>query len=186
MAARSLPRRMPSAPWGCPSEGSDYCRAVDGLGPLAEKMGVSVEQAAERIFDTACRQILAGAQEMIDDINRKPVYTVHELWEGSRIQPDHFLILGGPAPQFADRLRSMIPGTVTVVPHWHVANAIGCALARTTSEITLYADTSQHIALAAGEAYTRDIPQDFSLEDARQMALDLLKEKALRRGGSSG
>ena len=167
---------------GISSEGSDACRAVDGLAPLAEQMGVSVEQAAERIFDAACRQILAGAQEMIDDINRKPVYTVHELWEGSRIQPDHLLILGGPAPQFADRLRSMIPGTVTVVPHWHVANAIGCALARTTSEITLYADTSQHIALAAGEAYTRDIPQDFNLDDARQMALDLLKEKALRRG----
>ena len=166
------------------SEGIDQCRSIDGLGPVAQEMGVPVEAAADKIFNQACSLILTGAQEMVDDINSKPVYTVHELWEGSRIQPDHLLILGGPAPQFAQCLKTMFPGDVTVVPNWHVANAIGCALARTTSEVTLYADTSQHIAMAAGEAYSRDIPHGFNIEDARKMAVELLKEKALRRGAN--
>jgi N-methylhydantoinase A/oxoprolinase/acetone carboxylase beta subunit len=168
------------------SEGSDHCRSIDGLGPLAQEMGVPVETAAEQIFDEACSRILAGAREMVDDINSKPVYTVHELWEGHKIQPDHLLILGGPAPQFAKRLKTMFAGQVTVVPHWHVANAIGCALARTTSEVTLYVDTSQQIAMAAGEAYTRDIPRGLTMDDARKMAVELLKEKALRRGAHPG
>jgi len=167
------------------SEGGDCRRSIEGLGPLAQNMGLSVEEVARRIFDEACRQILDSAQQMVDDINAAPVYTVHELWEGSRIQPEHLLILGGPAPQFAEGLKTLFPGTVTVVPHWHVANAIGCALARTTSEVILYADTAQRMAMAPGERFTRDISPSFGLEDARDMALELLREKALRRGADS-
>ncbi len=166
------------------SEGGDVCRSENGLGPLARQMNVSVEEAANRIFDKTCRLILDGAQQMVDDINSRPVYTVHELLEGVRIQPEHLLVLGGPAPQFAKRLQTMFHGTVTVVPHWHVANAIGCALARTTSEVTLYADTAQGIAMAVGEQFTHDITSEFSLEDARRMATELLHEKAMRRGAN--
>jgi N-methylhydantoinase A/oxoprolinase/acetone carboxylase beta subunit len=166
------------------AEGSDHCRSIDGLEPLAKEMGISVEAAANKIFDEACRQILAGAGQMVDDINSKPVYTVHELWEGSSIKPEHLLILGGPAAQFAKRFETHFDGPVTVVPHWQVANAIGCALARTTSEVALFADTAQQIAMVAGERFTRNIPATFDLEEARKMARQLLEEKALRRGAN--
>jgi N-methylhydantoinase A len=94
------------------------------------------------------------------------------------------LILGGPAPQFAKQLQTIFPGTVQVVPHWQVANAIGCALARTTSEVTLFADTAQGLATAPGEHFSHDIGHDFDLENARQMALALLRDKAVRRGAN--
>lgn len=164
--------------------GGDRNRAIEGMTPIAQQMGVSVEKAALAIFDQACRQIMAGAQEMIERINSKPVYTVHELWEGSEIKPRHMMILGGPAPQFAEKLRTMFDGSVTVVPHWHVANAMGCALARTTSEVILFADTAQQLAVAAGEHFSQDIPSDFNLDDAQQLALQLLREKAVRRGAN--
>lgn len=164
--------------------GGDRQRAAEGLAPIAERMNVSLDEAALQIFDQACRQILSGAQEMIDRVNSKPVYTVHELWEGSEIKPRHLMILGGPAPQFAEKLMTMFEGNVTVVPHWQVANAVGCALARTTCEVMLFADTAQQVAVAAGELASREIPRGFSLEDARQMALELLSEKALQRGAN--
>ncbi|MBT8341399.1 MAG: hydantoinase/oxoprolinase family protein [Desulfatitalea sp.] len=162
----------------------DRVLAEKGLAPIAQALGVGVEAAAGRIFEQACRQILDSAEEMIDRINSKPVYTVHELWEGSLIRPRRMMILGGPAPQFAEKLRTLFDGDVSVVPHWQVANAIGCALARTTSEVTLFADTSQMVAVAAGEHISKGISRNFNLEDAGKLALQLLREKALQRGAS--
>jgi len=72
-----------------------------------------------------------------------------------------------------------------VVPHWQVANAIGSALARTTTELTLFADTAQRIVTVPGEHYSTNISSHFELEDARQLAFELLREKALRRGASA-
>jgi N-methylhydantoinase A len=162
----------------------DRDRAVEGLTPLAQALGLSLEETAGRIFDEACGRILAAAQEMVDHINSKPVYTVHELMEGIQIRPQQIMVMGGPAQQFARRLAPLFDGTVSVVPHWHVANALGCALARTTSEVVVYADTSQQIAMAPGEHFSRDIALDFDLPDARELAFHLLREKALRRGAN--
>ncbi len=164
------------------TEEGDLENAERGVASVAESLGISIEQAAKRIFETACQGILDGAQAMVDRINSKPVYTVHELWEGSEVRPEELLVLGGPAPHFAEQLSGMFSGRVRVVPHWQVANAIGCALARTTTELTLFADTAQRIITIPGEHYSADVSSHFELEDARQMALDMLREKALRRG----
>ena len=162
----------------------DAKRSTTGIEPLAEALGLTVYQTAQLIFETACRTILDAADEMINTINSKPVYTVHELWEGSRIRPSHLLVLGGPAPQFADQLQTMFDGKVQVVPNHQVANAIGCALARTTSEVILFADTAQGKATAPAEGFTRDIPADFSLANARHFADELLRKKAIKRGAN--
>jgi len=164
--------------------GCNRNRAAQGLAPIAQALNLSLEKTAVAIFDQACRQIMAGAREMIDRINSKPVYTVHELWQGSEIKPRHIMVLGGPAPQFGEKLATMFDGSVSVVPCWQVANAIGCALARTTSEVTLFADTAQQVAVAAGEHFSREIPHTFNLDDAQELALQLLREKALRRGAN--
>jgi N-methylhydantoinase A len=66
--------------------------------------------------------------------------------------------LGGPAVEFAEQFKTQFDGSVAVVPHWQVANAIGCALARTTSEINLFVDTAQQLAVASGEQFNGDIP----------------------------
>lgn len=165
-------------------DGGDAAKSRAGLEPIAESLGLTLNQTAELIFETACRTILEKAAEMIDIINSKPVYTVHELWSGRRIQPDHLLILGGPAPQFADQLQTMFDGNVQVVPNYQVANAIGCALARTTCEVTLFVDTAQGLATAPGESYNRNIAADFSLNDARKLADELLRKKAVTRGAN--
>ena len=121
----------------------DAARSRLGLEPVAKSLGLTVDRTAQLIFETACQTILDSATKMIKAINSKPVYTVHELWEGHQVQPKHLLILGGPAPQFASQLQTMFEGKVEAVPNHQVANAIGCALARTTSAVTLFVDTAQ-------------------------------------------
>jgi N-methylhydantoinase A len=164
------------------AEDGDRERSAAGLTPIARALDMPLEEAAQKIFETTCRRILDGAGQMIDAVNSKPVYTVHELWQGSAIEPRHILILGGPAPHFAKQIQTMFPGTVEVVPHWQVANAIGCALARITSEVTLFADTAQGLATAPGEHFSHTIGDEFDLDDGRRMALELLRAKAIRRG----
>ena len=160
----------------------EYAEA--GLSSIAADLGCSVTEAAERILDCCCREIMEAAREMVDEMNSKPVYTVHEMLDGLQLQPDMLLVLGGPAEQFSRRLAAMFEGEVRIVPNWRVANAIGCALARTTCEVTVYADTARGYITAQGENYFQKISRKFVLEDARETAFALVRKKAVERGAN--
>jgi N-methylhydantoinase A/oxoprolinase/acetone carboxylase beta subunit len=162
----------------------DRDAARQGLMPIADRLGLSLEDAAGRVVAKACRSILAAAESLVESINRKPVYTVHELMEGYQVHPRRILVLGGPAPHFVDHLARLTTLAVQVVPRWQVANAIGAALARTTCEVSLFADTERQLASAPAENYTCRTDGDFSLKAAEAMALDLLRAKALARGAN--
>jgi N-methylhydantoinase A/oxoprolinase/acetone carboxylase beta subunit len=155
-----------------------------GLDPIARELGISLEETAGRIFDQACDMILEAAAHMVAEINGKPVYTVHEVLEGHRVKPTEILVLGGPAPHFAQRLAALTDVGIRVVPYWQVTNAIGAALARNTSEVTLFVDTERGIALAPEEDFSQSVKRDFSRDAARELACRLLRIKHQREGAS--
>ena len=161
----------------------DRDKAAAGLKEIAGKLGLTLDECARTVFDQTCRTILDEAHALIDRINSRPVYTVQEIQEGPKVNPRALLILGGPAPFFARRLEELSGWQTGVVPHWEVANAIGAALARTTCEVSLLADTQLGTATAPEENYRENIGAQFNLADARQKAFDLLKHKALQIGG---
>jgi N-methylhydantoinase A/oxoprolinase/acetone carboxylase beta subunit len=155
-----------------------------GFQPVAEQLGIPLEDAADRVFDIACRNILTSAAHMVQAINSKPVYTVRELLSGYKVQPREILVLGGPAPQFAHRLSRLTDMRVKVVPQWGVANAIGAALAKGTNEVTLFADTERGTAIAPEEDFVRSVKKDFSRQNAIDLAFDLLRKKCVKAGAS--
>jgi N-methylhydantoinase A/oxoprolinase/acetone carboxylase beta subunit len=159
--------------------------ARSGFRPLADALGMRVADAARHVFDETCRLIVAHAQRMIDGINSRPVYTVHEVLEGYQVDPKLITVMGGPALPFARRIEELSDFQVGVVPKSGVANAIGAALARTTSDVTLFVDTQQGFAVAPEEGVRQSIGSDFSLADARALALALLKDKAIRNGANA-
>jgi N-methylhydantoinase A len=162
----------------------DREKSIQGFQSIARDLGCSVETAAARVFDHTCRTILKEAQVLIDRINQKPVYTIHELQEGYQVNPRKILILGGPAPYFAQHFEEISSYQVGVVPRWDVANAIGAALARTTCEVSLFADTHQGIAMAPEEGFSAAVASNFTSTDAMTTAGDLLKLKAAKQGAS--
>ncbi len=166
-------------------EMGDLEAARRGLQPVSEQLGTSVEEAAALVFDEACNTILKAASVMIEDINSKPVYTVHELLEGYKVQPADILVLGGPARCFAAGFTELTDFNVSVVPQWEVANAIGAALARTTCEITLFVDTERGIASAPEEAFYQPVKKGFTRKAASEMAYEMLRNKALRTGADA-
>jgi N-methylhydantoinase A/oxoprolinase/acetone carboxylase beta subunit len=163
---------------------NDRERAHAGLRSLADPLGVSIESLAGQVVDAACRAMLEAAERLTAHINAKPVYTLHEFKEGYQVRPRSVLVLGGPAPCFAKHLQRLTPMRVRVVPRWQVANAIGAALARTTCEVGLFADTEQRVVSAPAENFRQPIADGYDLEAATAQALDLLRVKALARGAN--
>jgi N-methylhydantoinase A/oxoprolinase/acetone carboxylase beta subunit len=161
---------------------ADFERARQGVQALADAMGRSIETVAENVVEITCATIIQEAFAMVDQINRRPVYTIHELQEERLIRPQRILVLGGPAPEFADPLSIQSGLPVAVVPRWQVANAIGAALARITCAVTLVADTELGLVAAPEESFQQTAPPSFTQADALAQAYTLLRTKARAKG----
>jgi N-methylhydantoinase A/oxoprolinase/acetone carboxylase beta subunit len=159
-------------------------KAHEALLPLARQLQCSVNDTARQIFEKACRVIVDQIGSVIEEINDQPVYTIHEMLEGKQLQPKVLYVVGGPAGPMAPRLGEMLNCPVIIPAHAEVANAVGAALARTTAEVTVLADTEQRILSVAEEGYRTTIPQRFSLEDTIQVGRRILREKAIRMGAN--
>lgn len=157
-------------------------KAQAGIHKIAEEMGLSDNETADRIFKKCCSIILKKTFEMIDKINSQPVYTVHEFLENYKISPRKILLLGGPAPYFAKKIEELYHIKTIAVPESSVANAIGAALARTTCEISMNADTEQGIVTAHEEDFAEPISKTYSEDDLIETAHALLREKAIQSG----
>ncbi|MFW5901588.1 MAG: hydantoinase/oxoprolinase family protein [Thermodesulfobacteriota bacterium] len=167
------------------SEGGDRDLAFKGIEPIASQLGLSVEEAAYEIFDKTCQEVLAGARRMIDGINSQPVYTVKEALEGYQVKPEHILVLGGPAPYFAEHFGNISGYSVETIPECQVANAIGTALSRTTCEVTLFVDTQKGLATAPEESFSQTVNLHFTRQDAHRLVSELLTQKATRLGANA-
>ena len=63
-----------------------------------------------------------------------------------------------------------------------MANAVGAALARTTTELTVLADTEKRTLTIVEEGLQLSIPAGFSREEARSLCLDHLEKRAIAMG----
>ncbi|NMA03857.1 MAG: hydantoinase/oxoprolinase family protein, partial [Clostridiales bacterium] len=66
--------------------------------------------------------------------------------------------------------------------NYDVANAIGAALAKTTTEINMIADTSQQTLSVPELGIYEKISGKYTLENARKRATELLRESAISLG----
>ena len=160
----------------------DSKKAYIAIKSIADKLGIDPKKAADKILDKCCFLILKKAFEMIDHLNSKPVYTVHEFLKGYKISPDRILLLGGGARYFEKRIKDLYHIQTTTIPEASIANAIGAALARTTCEVILNADTQQGIVSSYEEAFIEKTPSIYSKQDLLSTAFHLLKKKAVSSG----
>ncbi len=148
----------------------DTGASIKGITALAKKKGLTAAKLADGAFDYAVQRIRDEVQAMLDEINNRPVYTIHEMLEGKKIKPQKVYIMGGPAMAFRDRLADAF-GIDTVLPeNYDVANAIGAALAKTTIEIELFADTNRGELLIPYIDVRQKIPAGYTVKDAERDA----------------
>lgn len=160
----------------------DKAKAMDAMKQLASEMNSTPETVANQVVDLACRLIVDKINAMLNEINSKPVYTIHELLEGRKITPKEVLVVGGPAPYMADRIASMMKIPAIVPSDSDVINASGAATARTTVELNLVADTEAQVLSIAEEGIQQEISRRFTIDDAIALGTEKLIAKAKQAG----
>ena len=160
----------------------DRDKAQEAVAEIAGKMRLSVEAAARAVFEKTCRDIAAAVGAMVEEVNNKPVYTIHELLEGKKLEPSRLYVVGGPAGAVASRLGEMLGCGAVIPPNAEVANACGAALARTTAEITILAETERGSLTIAEEGLEMKIPAHFTRRDVLRIGMEKLRERARRLG----
>ena len=149
-------------------------RSQEGITALAAAHGLAPHILAWEAADAAVNAIGAAIEELIAQVNAKPVYTLHEILEERVIDPKKLIVIGGPAMVFKELLQLRL-GLPTVVPALHaVANAVGAALTRTTSHLALTADTARGKVSVPMLGVYRSVQRGYELEDAIAEAKTLL------------
>jgi N-methylhydantoinase A/oxoprolinase/acetone carboxylase beta subunit len=164
---------------------SDYGNvqaSTAGLLELARKHAMDPDHLAQMALNYAINRIVDAARDMVYDINEKPVYTIHELLYGKRVEPKAVYIMGGPAQALAGLLKVAMGLEVTVPPHFAVANAIGAALTRTTMSAELFADTKKGLMFIPSLDVRKKVDRSYNLEQAKADALNHMSEYLCRMG----
>ncbi len=154
------------------------CQAsVRGITTLASQWGMPAERLAQEALTCAVDSIKSAVDDLVWTLNQRPVYTIGELLSGKQLKPMRIYCMGGPALAFQELLARTFGLDVVVPEHYAVANAIGAALTRSTSELELFADTLKGIMFVPQLGIERHIEPDYDLEAAIRDAKELLAER---------
>jgi len=145
--------------------------AIDDCAAAHSMTGDALARAA---VASATEAIHAAARELLDGINAKPVYTIHELIQDKKIVPKKVYLMGGPAMALKNHLFRRFQLSTEVPDNFDVANAIGAALTRTTWELELFADTQRHVLFIPSLSYRENIHTRYGLKDAEKDAVNQL------------
>ena len=162
----------------------DKEKAAKAMEIVARELNQTPAQVAQAILDSACATIADKVRSMILEVNSKPVYTIHELLEGKELNPTRAIIVGGPAPYMARRLEELLACVAVVPENSEVINASGAAMARTTVELNLIADTEAKLLSIAEEGLQAEIPRNFTVDDVIAVGTEKLIQKARAAGAS--
>ena len=145
-----------------------------GIEYLAKSKGTDADKMVKQAIEYAVTAITGRVKELLAYINDRPVYTIHEMLENKKLDPQKVYIMGGPAAGFVQYLGAGFNKEIVIPPNYSVANAIGAALARTTFDIELFADTSRGVCLVPNLDIQKSIVREYSLETAEKEARDYL------------
>lgn len=126
-----------------------------------------------------CRTIRALLAEQA----AKPVYKVEDIMAGESYRPELVIGVGGAALGLAPLVAEQLELPWQVPPGYMVANAVGAAAARSTTEITLRADTAQGFYTVPELGIKRPVDKrNFTLQAAWAAAAVHLGERAAAGG----
>lgn len=157
-------------------------KAYDSMVSLGRELNISPEEVAQLILDTMGDITKDKVEELLADINSHPVYTIKELLYGKKIEPKVVNVIGGPAKILAPILERKFNLPCCFPKDYNVANAVGAALAKPTTEINMLVNTSKGILSVPELELFEKIDRTFTIDKARRKAMELIRESALSLG----
>tara|TARA_R110001599_G_scaffold171353_1_gene362241 strand:- start:247748 stop:249418 length:1671 start_codon:yes stop_codon:yes gene_type:complete len=160
----------------------DQAKALRAMESLAASLQQTPQQVATAIVDQMCASIADKVTQMISEANSKPVYTIHELLEGKVLNPQQLIAVGGPAPYLAQQVGALLAIPALVPEDSEVINACGAAMARTTVELNLLADTKLQQLIFAEDGRKVPISSRATVDDVVAAGQERLLEIARASG----
>jgi N-methylhydantoinase A/oxoprolinase/acetone carboxylase beta subunit len=164
------------------SDFGDDTLAKEILSKFSKQTKMDENKTAQGIVDAFVDKIVNTVNEMVADLNTRPVYTIHEIIEGTKIKPTRIAVIGGPASVYGPLIAEKLNCELSIPENVRVANAIGAAIARTTTEVTVHSDTSEAYVKCIEEDIEKKVSSDFTIEDAKEFARDSLIKRVKRMG----
>lgn len=155
-------------------EVGDVEKSRTAIDAFAAQHSLSGEKLATHAVDYASSAIYDATRELLDEINSKPVYTIHELIENKRVVPKKVYLVGGPAQALKMDVFRRFQLSTEVPENYGVANAVGAALTRSTWELELFADTQRHVLFIPSLSYRENVHSSYSQSDAEKDAVNQL------------
>lgn len=91
-------------------------------------------------------------------------------------------MIGGPVKALASKIEEKMKLPSHYPKNYQVANAIGAALAKITTEISMLVDTTRGILSVPELGIYEKVQRDYTLVDAKKRALKLAEESAIAMG----
>jgi N-methylhydantoinase A/oxoprolinase/acetone carboxylase beta subunit len=160
----------------------DKSCARSAMKDLGGALGCEAERAADRVLRRMAETIAQSARAFVHDINSRPVYTIHQVLNEEKIEPVSVLVMGGPAPHLAPYVEKALGLPCRVPRYYHVANAVGAAVARVTARVTLQADTERGSVIIPEAGEEHKIDRSFDMDQAIALARESLCRRAMLIG----
>ncbi len=135
---------------------------------IGQGLNCPLEEVALKVIKQGCATLKQEVMSFLDEINERPIYTIHELLQYRRIEPKKIYLMGGPAKILASYIEEEFGLPVIVPDFYGVANAVGAALSRPTTQAELFADTEKKIKTIPVFEIKETIPGSYNLKQARE------------------
>ena len=163
-------------------EFKNYNKSKDGINDLSKKGKFSFDQIVQMGIDYAVDKIYKTSLKVLNEINERPLYTIHEVLENEKLNLQKIVIVGGPAKMIEKYISKKFNLPVIIPENYIVANAIGAALAKNTVEIELFADTSRSfLSIPVLDIYKK-VDLTYTIEEAKKDAILYLYEHCIFLG----
>ena len=161
----------------------DAALAEKAMQIVAEGLGCTAKEAAEKVVDAVVDKIVFEVNEMFREWEQEPAYRVWEIMQREMLSAQSVVGVGGGAPPLVPLVAARL-GAAAIVPEYaSVANAIGAAVARPTLTLNLHIDTEKGEFSVAEDGHTgKAADQKMTPEDAERLARRLLGERAALLG----
>ena len=159
----------------------DQDRASEAMAMLGEKAGSC--DIAGRIVNMVVDSISSQINNMFHEWEQEPAYRVWEVMQKKKVRPSAVVGVGGGAGGLVGRIAEKLGCRPIIPPHAAVANAIGAAVAKTTLQLSLRADTEQRSYLLHEEGSEGKIENK---EFDEKQALDIVRERLIKLAAKYG
>jgi len=165
------------------SQIGDAARAEKAMRIVADGLGCTSKEAAQKVVDAVVDKIVFEVNEMFREWEQEPAYRIWEIMKRESLSAQSVVGVGGGAPALVPLVAARLKAAAIVPQYAPVANAIGAAVARPTLTLNLHIDTENGVYSVAEDGLTGKVTdQKMSPEEAEGLARRLIAERAARLG----